>query len=533
MTVGTGRVEAGLATGPRGPVGQVADLFRFRWSTLPGAGKVGLAVAGSLALLLGPLAFGLGVWAGPDLSVDVRTQASELLPASLVLVAVGIVVAAIASGGGRELVPRQQLVAYPVTPMAEHLTMLAMTPANLAWWIQSLGLFLVAGVATAVRVPEGGSAVLPGLMMFALCAAWLAAATTLAQWLAWVLDVARLLPGGVWIVRAGMLLAVLVAVRSMNATTLTKVLDWQPPRTLTDRALLVVEGQWLAGAVIVTVLVAVSVLAVIVGSWTYSVVARRPARAQVSGETRMVRSAGLPEVAAFASDVRAWRRQDWALMRRSLPVRRGLLVLGVVPALGGALSRTGINDLPLMTAVVSAASTLVLGVNAFALDAEGAPWRESLPVEPRVWLTARGWVIAETAVAMSIVATAASASGARGQVSLAAVLACLMAVPTMTAQVVARSLRWSVHRPSRAELRTSRDSPTGPGRLVLYSIQLMGATMFVGVLLGAAARSGHWWAPVIVCLPSLVLSARRIRLTAQAFDSPDIRAAMVQAVSRG
>ena len=49
----------------------------------------------------------------------------------VVFVVIGVVSAA-ASGGGRELVPRDQAVAFPVSPTTDHLGALLMAPLNIA-----------------------------------------------------------------------------------------------------------------------------------------------------------------------------------------------------------------------------------------------------------------------------------------------------------------------------------------------------------------------------------------------------------------
>ena len=46
------------------------------------------------------------------------------------------IVSAAASGGGRELLPREQAVAFPVSPTTDHLGALLMAPLNIAWLLQ-------------------------------------------------------------------------------------------------------------------------------------------------------------------------------------------------------------------------------------------------------------------------------------------------------------------------------------------------------------------------------------------------------------
>ncbi len=46
----------------------------------------------------------------------------------------------VASGGGRELLSRDQGVAFPVSPTTDHLGALLMAPLNIAWLLQSWAL---------------------------------------------------------------------------------------------------------------------------------------------------------------------------------------------------------------------------------------------------------------------------------------------------------------------------------------------------------------------------------------------------------
>ena len=60
----------------------------------------------------------------------------SLLPTALVGILLIAIVSAAASGGGRELVPREQAVGFPVSPVTDHLGALLMAPLNIAWLLQ-------------------------------------------------------------------------------------------------------------------------------------------------------------------------------------------------------------------------------------------------------------------------------------------------------------------------------------------------------------------------------------------------------------
>src|SRR4051794_41953804 len=70
---------------------------------------------------------------------------------------------------------------------------------------------------------------------------------------------------------------------------------------------------------------------------------------------------------------------DRASVWRSRSLRRGLLVLGILPGAAAALADLPWSSLVLLPALVSAGAGLLFGVNAFCLDGPGAVWLGSLP----------------------------------------------------------------------------------------------------------------------------------------------------------
>ena len=64
-------------------------------------------------------------------------------------------VAAATSAGGRQLLPRDQAVAFPVSPSADHLGAVLTAPLNVAWSVQAMTLLGLTGWAT-VPAPESG-----------------------------------------------------------------------------------------------------------------------------------------------------------------------------------------------------------------------------------------------------------------------------------------------------------------------------------------------------------------------------------------
>lgn len=526
------------------PVRQLWHLVGLRWSMTSRATRVASAVAVVVVVALGPLLAVAAAGTADRLPPQVRSQSTELLAGAYLLLLVGLVTAAVASAGGREVVPRSQLAAYPLASATEHLGALLLAPLNLAWLIQVLALTLLTGTgaaaaATAVpgsTLPDGSlSAATTGavLLSVGVAWAWAAAATAAAQVLAWVVEIVRTLPAGRWWLRGAMAAGTVWGLLVVDQELLVEVLDRTPTALVSDRALETVRGGVRAAALTVLVLLALAAALVVLGAGVHAALTRRPSRDQARQETHRHEPHDLPAPESTGAEVRAWRRADWAGVWRSPPLRRGLVVLLVAPVTGGLLARVGWTDVVLITAVVASGAGMLFGVNAFCLDGEGAVWRESLPVPARTWLLSRGWVLTEVVLLTATAATVAAASQAVGRASASAVTAMVVALVAMSGQVVARCLRWSTTSPHRAELRTTRDSPAPPGRMASCSGQLVLATAALGIALSIAARlPSPAWA-VLVALPSLALTARSLVRTAARWERHEVRAAVVQAVSRG
>ena len=118
------------------------------------------------------------------------------------------IVSSVASGGGRELLNRDQGVAFPVSPTTDHLGALLMAPLNIAWLLQAWTLL----GSAAYALPLG--AVAPAQIVILL---WVAAATSAAQVVAWTMEAIRRRRHGRWVVRA-IVLAFMAATGVLQAT---------------------------------------------------------------------------------------------------------------------------------------------------------------------------------------------------------------------------------------------------------------------------------------------------------------------------
>ncbi len=132
---GTTSRRLGRGERARRAVTDVGPLIRFRSSGVRdrarSAVKLGLGFILTVTLLVAWLPGYLP--AGDERRSDVLL----LLPTGYIGVLVIAIVSAAASGGGRELLPREQAVAFPVSPTTDHLGALLMAPLNIAWLMQA------------------------------------------------------------------------------------------------------------------------------------------------------------------------------------------------------------------------------------------------------------------------------------------------------------------------------------------------------------------------------------------------------------
>ncbi|MGZ4611427.1 MAG: hypothetical protein ACXV2H_14325, partial [Actinomycetes bacterium] len=113
----------------------------------------------------------------------------------------------------------------------------------------------------------------------------------------------------------------------------------------------------------------------------------------------------------------------------------------------------------------------------------------------------------------------------------AAALACCATVTV--ARVVATCLHLSVTRPHRADLRGPRDTPAPPGVMAAYSLRLAASTTLLAVLFSVTAEGDDWRLPVLLAVPLVLLSARRLIGSARLWQRAATRAHVVSVVASG
>ena len=102
------------------------------------------------------------------------------------------------------------------------------------------------------------------------------------------------------------------------------------------------------------------------------------------------------------SDLTALMRSDRVGIWRSVPLRRGLAVLAVMPGLVAIAGDLQWDMLTILPGLVASGGALLFGVNSWCLDGRGALWRDSLPVDPRLVFTSRVFVLVEVLLVATV-----------------------------------------------------------------------------------------------------------------------------------
>jgi len=373
--------------------------------------------------------------------------------------------------------------------------------------------------ATAYVVRPG--ALLASQLMLLL---WIVAATAIAQSLAWAVEWVRRGRHGVLLVRAAGVVLGGALVVLVVAGELGNVLDGGPSLLLANA--IFGASDLVAGPLAGLVLVAMCSTAVVLGGALAHAVARRTARDEAKAEGQTFAPRDLP-----GSELAALVRVDRASVLRSVPLRRGLMVLALLPGLVAAGGQLSWDLLPILPGLVAAGGALLFGINAWCLDGVGALWRDSLPVDPRLAFVARARVLVEILMVATAGCLAVAGLRAGGLPTSAELAAIVATVVVVSLQVVARSMQWSVRRPYAMDLRSARGTPAPPVAMLTYSAWLAFSSTMTGMVFSVTARlHDPSWA-VVVAIPFVLAAVRRFVITLREWSEPDTRARVIATVS--
>lgn len=502
-----------IATSPVGTGAELRALLGLRWQMLRTRRSRALALLAA-GLSIGVLVGGVAVAAQAPRTF--AAEAGTLLPTVLLALIVVSILSGIASGGGTEIVPASQVVAYPVSPRTVYVGSALLMPLNLAWTVQLVGVVWVAAYISP-RSPWMAVSVL-------LMLGFVTAASTLGLAVSWWVTGVRLTaPGRRATEVAGAALAAgalwLVATDRFGA-----FLDSSPLLDLVVSVIVPTRPQTLAWSTGLVLAVAAGLW---LGSRATSWTLRRREDTWTAKEGRSVRSR--PRSArVFRHLVAVDRASIW----RSRPIRRGVLVLGLAPGAAAAIGGLSWADIAILPGLVASGAALLFGVNAFCLDGTGAAWLESTPRSPGTAFWAKVLVTAEVVTVAVLLTVVVAGLRASGPVDAAAP-GLLAAVAAGIIWPVALALRSSVRRPHKADLRGPRDTPGPPAAMAAHALRLSVFATFAGLAFSITIRlEAPTAALVIGGILTLTACAHLVR-TSALWRRDTMRSAVVTRVAFG
>lgn len=502
-----------------GADGHLGALLRLRWTMLRTT-RQRRVVALSLALL--PLLAVAAVVVGQLAPADpnIRFNFALLAPTTFASFFALAVISPASSAGGTELFPGDQLVAYPVRDRTVFGSTLLLAPANLAWIVH----FVVLLAVTSYVAAPGPLVALSILTTVTYAAAM----TVVGQATAWWLEGVRQQRAGRWslrIIAASMVISLAVLHLSGGLTSLLNAL---PTRRVAISAVQGSEGALAPWANVVLVLAMIGVAAFYAGEHGCRFAQGRASDGGLAPETRPVRRR-----TTATSDLLALMQVDRASVWRSTSLRRGALVMAVLPGAIAAVTEPSWDSLVLLTGLVAAGSGLLFGVNAFGVDGPGALTLEGLPIDPALRYWAKASVIAEFAALTIAGALVVGALRADGSPTASQVTALFAAVAVSSLAVASFCMRVSVRAPHRSDLRGRRDTPAPPGAMIGYSARLAWRTTWASMVLSIVALAPWAWLPLAVALPMACLAGLSLLRSAREWQDAAVRSRVVSVVASG
>ncbi|CAB4868945.1 unannotated protein [freshwater metagenome] len=501
--------------------GQVRALIALRWSMV----RDGRARASLLVVFFIPVVLALGAIVVGHL-LPAPTDNSSLLvivPALLLTFLVLSIVTPLAAGGGNELYPPDQLVAFPIQFRTTTFASLVLTPLNLAWLFQvlaALGLVSYLSQSTWIACLAASSTVV----------AFIAFATTLGQTIGWIVIGVRQTTGGrvlSWLTIAVVSVGFLAI---FKAGLLTNALDRSPTIWVLGATLRAANGDWLVWGVRTTTLIASTFGFLATSVFACQWALRQPDKRGHRSKPKATRAASHNKVTTASSLA---RRIDRAGLWRSPSLRRGVGLLALLPTLTIFLAGSQISLIVLLPGLVAAGSGLLFAINAFCLDGPGALFLSGLPAPAQDWFWRRAQLVAEVASLTSLPVIVIGLARLPHWPSASSVIAVLASACTCIAWITALAMGASVRRPHRALLLGPRDTPAPPGTMALQSVIFSAATTGIGIAFTLTELSGLAWISLVVATGLLTLAARSLRISASVWNEPSQRARVVATVSAG
>ena len=313
--------------------GQLRALVGLRWQMVRDRRvRAGLLVlAAGLPVLLVLAALGGQVLSGRRLAFDLLLLAPSLFLGFALLA----IVSPLGAGGGAELFPEEQLVAFPLRPRTTFTASLLVAPLNLAWTTQVIALIGVTG-ASAERSPLV-------LLSLVTAGAYVAMVTVLGQAVAWGVVGVRQTRGGRQVTWAMLAVLVVAAAVVVRAGWFVDILDSSPTSSVVIASRQVSQGHFTGWATVTTILLLAAVVFAVLGVRLCSWALRRP-RGTAGGAVTRHRRRRESQPTELRALLAVDRRSVW----RSPALRRGALVLALLPGAVAASAAVNWQSLALL-----------------------------------------------------------------------------------------------------------------------------------------------------------------------------------------